>query len=154
MLILHKHSICSYCTLSVWVGKMSARRKLIARPGTTHTTVVSRMTSHTLFSDRQLRAVPKKTHIFVSLLSTTVSLQASHWAKLTYEWEISWKDAKYAIALHSKQYGKVDGQAPPYEEVIDSCPVVCVKPNLGYMIQKHIYSVHSAWLFLSAFLWL
>lgn len=33
--------------------------------------------------------------------------------------------------MHGKQYGKVDYQAPPYEEVIDDCPVVCVESNLG-----------------------
>lgn len=42
-----------------------------------------------------------------------------------------WEDVKYAIALHRKQSGKVHGQTPPDEEMIDSCPVVGVKSNLG-----------------------
>lgn len=51
---------CSCCTLSVNVGKRSTLRNLTTKPGITHTTVVSRTTNHTLFSDRQLRAVPEE----------------------------------------------------------------------------------------------
>lgn len=49
------------CTLSVWVGKRLARMDLTNKSGTIHTAVVSRMTSHTLFSERQLRAAPEET---------------------------------------------------------------------------------------------
>lgn len=52
-----------YCTLYVRVGKSSTLRKLTAKPGATHTTVVSRITNHTLSSDRQLRDVPEDTQM-------------------------------------------------------------------------------------------
>lgn len=58
---LHMHQC--YGTLSVRVGKSSTLRKLTAKPGATHTTVVSRITNHTLSSDRQLRDVPEDTQM-------------------------------------------------------------------------------------------
>lgn len=64
------------------------------------------MTNHTLVSDRQLRAVPEKhksefiyTHFpYIGV----ISFHVSNWATLTYEWEITRKDAKYAVTLHCK----------------------------------------------------
>lgn len=60
------YALC-YRALSVRVGKRSTLRKLTAKPGTTHTTVVSRITNHTLFSDRQLRDAPEDTKNLNSL---------------------------------------------------------------------------------------
>ena len=98
----HMHK--SYCTLSVGVGKRSILRKLTTNPGTTHTTVVSRMTNHTLFSDRQLVAVPEETHLNVFVLnihsSAFIISHVSQWTKRTYEWEMTGKDAEHAVALH------------------------------------------------------
>lgn len=45
--------------LSVWVGWRSVLRKRTATTGIVHTTVTRRMTSHTLFWFKVLRAVPR-----------------------------------------------------------------------------------------------